>query len=58
MKAWRLLRGNTTLQILHVDEKTRHVSRITNLPLKSPMTEGEAQNFMDSQYPNLTEKKE
>ena len=51
MKAWRLLKDNTLLQIFDVDSDTRQVTKTTNLSLKKPMTESEAQVYMEMHFP-------
>lgn len=51
MKAWRLLKDNTLLQIFDVDAETRQIQKTTNLSLKKPMTETEARMYMEMHFP-------
>jgi len=54
MKAWRLLKGNRVLEILEVDPETREVKRVVPLSLRLPMTNSEAQSYMESHYPHVS----
>ena len=52
MRAWKLLRQGMVLQILDIDDISRHVRNSMMLPLKEAMTEFEAEKYMNSRYPN------
>lgn len=54
MKAWRLVHRNTSLEILDIDDETREVRKVTSLKLTHPMTQHEAQAYMDAHYPYVS----
>lgn len=51
MKAWRLAYNRMALEIIDIDDVTREVKKIVKLQLKTPMTPLDAQQYVDSHYP-------
>lgn len=53
MRVWRLLKDGLLLQIFVVDRETKQVTSTLNLPLRSRMTEDEAREYVDANYPEV-----
>jgi hypothetical protein len=51
MKAWRLQRSGTFLEVFDIDDVTRQVKKVTTLKMKVPMTHYEASDYMRLHYP-------
>jgi hypothetical protein len=50
--AWDLTNEGCSLRILKVDPLTRRAVVLLELMRKEPMTEAEAQKYIDANYPN------
>lgn len=51
MKAWRLLKSGHVLEVVDVDDSSRKIKKVLVLRLNAPMSEHEAESYMDDNYP-------
>ena len=53
MRAWKLIRQGMVLQVLDIDDVSRQLRSTMLLPLKEPMSEFEAEKYMNARYPKV-----